>query len=171
MDASRAVRGNVGVERVLVDVRRPVEGACEAVKLSAANPHRFVVSNAPDPLLVLGDGRRLEQVVANLLTNAAKHTAHDGTTRVVVTADQHEVTVRVIDSGVGIEPSDLAHIFDLFDRGTSPQGQGLGIGLTLARAVVEQHGGVLEAFSDGIGHGAEFRVRLPVVRAFGPSAT
>jgi signal transduction histidine kinase len=171
MDASRAVRGEVTVERVLVDLRRPLEGAVESVKLSDVTPYRFILSVPSEAVLVLGDGRRLEQVFVNLLTNAAKHTPHDGTIHASITADDLEATVRVIDSGIGIDPSDLAHIFDLFNRGSSPQGQGLGIGLTLARAMVEQHGGVLEASSDGIGRGAEFRVRLPVLRASGQPTT
>jgi signal transduction histidine kinase len=145
-----------------------VQGAFEVVTMADATPYRFTLDLPDVPVLVLGDPRRLEQVFVNLLANAAKHTAQDGTIRIMVAPDTEQVTVRVLDTGVGIAPGDIAHIFDLFNRGTSPQGPGLGLGLTLAKALVEQHGGELEAFSDGVGHGAEFRVRLPLTRTPSP---
>src|SRR5690606_14997466 len=115
-------------------------------------------------LYVNGDSTRLSQVLQNLLVNAAKYTPEGG--RVVLKVEQvgNFVHISVKDNGRGLEPDNLKKIFDLFmqaETGTaSPADSGLGIGLTLARSLVEMHGGSLEASSPGLGQGSTFTVRL-----------
>ncbi len=123
------------------------------------------MSIAPGQLRVSGDATRLEQVVLNLLTNAVKYTGNGG--HIAITA-QHdtELSVTVKDDGTGIPPEMLPHIFDLFVQAgqTRDRSQGgLGVGLTLAKKLVEMHGGTLTALSDGADRGSEFTIRLPAV--------
>src|SRR6185295_9327690 len=110
----------------------------------------------------------LAQVFANLLTNAAKYTAPGGHLLFRVTATGNEVTVVVRDDGIGIEADQLPRVFELFMQGGLSHQRsagGLGIGLTLARRLVEMHGGRLEAYSEGLERGSEFSVRLPLKSA------
>src|SRR6185437_3438291 len=114
---------------------------------------------------VAGDPVRLEQVLSNLLDNAAKYTAPGGQIAVKLTQDQGHALLSVCDNGIGLAPDKLDSIFDLFsqvDRSLAHSAGGLGIGLTLVRRVLELHGGHIEARSDGLGRGSEFMVRLPM---------
>jgi CheY-like chemotaxis protein len=122
----------------------------------------------PEPLTVSGDLTRLAQVISNILINAAKYTPAGG--HIGLSAEQagDDVLVRVKDDGIGIAAEHLAHVFEMFTRIPSGQGasqEGLGIGLCLARRLVEMHGGRLSAHSAGLGLGSEFVVRLPLTRA------
>jgi len=110
-----------------------------------------------------GDPLRLEQVLANLLNNAAKFTPSGGRVEVLGGLEGETVSLRVRDHGVGLESDMLNRVFDLFVQASKPSG-GLGIGLTLARTLVELHGGTIHAESDGAGRGSDFVVRLPVGR-------
>lgn len=114
------------------------------------------------PIRIVADPQRLQQVVLNLLGNALKFTSHGG--RIVVRAAQeaHHAVVHISDDGAGIAPELLPRIFELFSQGSSAPASGLGIGLALARDIVELHGGNLEARSPGLGKGSEFSVRLPL---------
>jgi signal transduction histidine kinase len=109
----------------------------------------------------------MAQVLANLLENALRHTPQGGSVRLSATRpDQHWVELAVVDSGDGIQPADLPHIFERFYRADparrrAPGGSGSGIGLTISRALVEAHGGGLSAASAGEGHGSTFTIRLP----------
>src|SRR5207302_6883035 len=121
----------------------------------------------PEPVPVQGDVTRLVQVLANLLTNAAKYTPDGGHVDVTVARDDGEAVVRVQDDGVGISAELLPRVFDLFiqgDRSLARSEGGLGIGLTLVKRLVELHGGTIEVHSDGPGKGSEFTVRLPVLK-------
>jgi signal transduction histidine kinase len=122
----------------------------------------------PDaPLPVSADAARLIQVVGNLLNNAAKFTPAGGQVRLTLTRDGDEAVLSVRDDGIGIADEQLPFIFDMFMQahgGFGPKA-GLGIGLTLARSLVEQHGGRLTARSEGLGHGTEFIIRLPAMTA------
>jgi CheY-like chemotaxis protein/anti-sigma regulatory factor (Ser/Thr protein kinase) len=123
------------------------------------------------PLFVDGDAVRLTQVIENLLHNAAKYTDAGGHIRLVATRDGEEVRVRVSDDGIGMPAELLPRIFDTFVQGTQPASRargGLGLGLTLARSLVERHGGTLTAESAGPGCGSTFEVRLPAVEAAAP---
>jgi two-component system CheB/CheR fusion protein len=117
---------------------------------------------------VVGDPTRLQQIQANLLSNATKYTDPQGTVRLEVRRVGDEAVIRVADNGRGIEPEMLPRIFDLFVQGTQSIARsegGLGIGLTLLRSLVELHDGRVEAASDGPGRGSTFTVRLPLDRS------
>jgi signal transduction histidine kinase len=127
--------------------------------------HRLVIQLPPDPVRLHVDAARLSQVLSNLLSNAAKYTAPGGDVRITAEAiAAGGLVIHVRDSGIGIDASVLPTIFDLFvqvDHAGESGGGGLGIGLALARQLVEMHGGRLDARSDGPGRGSEFSVWLP----------
>jgi len=117
---------------------------------------------------VYGDPTRLAQVVANLLHNAAKYTPRGGRVTVSVAQREGQVEVVVADTGIGIPPAELPHVFEMFAQlapGSGSSNGGLGIGLTLARRLIELHRGTIEARSEGAGKGATFVVRLPLLPA------
>ena len=173
LDVSRIVHGKVELHRELMDLREPARRACEtALPEIDARGHQFSVVVPPAPVWVDGDMARLAQVIANLLNNAAKYTEAVGTISLSVGTEGQFATVTVRDSGAGISPELLPRIFDVFVQGdrTSERSQGgLGIGLTLARRLVELHNGKVIASSPGTGQGSEFVVSLPLASA--PSAT
>jgi len=119
----------------------------------------------PDaPVWLQGDADRLEQVFVNLLSNASKYTDEGGELTVWIHTNERQAVVRVRDSGIGIAPDALPHVFDLFrqaDAADPRSHTGLGIGLALVRSLVELHGGSVTAASAGKGQGSEFTVRLP----------
>jgi len=131
---------------------------------STGRLERHVIDVRAEPVWANADLSRLNQVVANLLTNAIKYTSPGGTIRVRVGGEQDQAVIGVADTGIGIPPNLLPHMFDLPVQGERrldrAQG-GLGVGLTLVRRLVELHGGRVEAFSEGPGRGSEFVVRLP----------
>jgi signal transduction histidine kinase len=165
LDVSRVTRGLITLERTALDVKDVVRDAVEQVApLIAARGHRLELDLAPAPTLVLGDRKRLVQVVSNILNNAAKYTRDSGTIRVSAKADDTHVTVSVADDGIGMAPEIVARAFDLFaqaertpDRSTG----GLGLGLALVKSLVELHGGTASCASPGVGRGSTFRVSLP----------
>src|SRR5438046_268680 len=167
LDVSRVTRGKIALLPLRLDLRDVVRRAVEANRpLMEQNAHRLHVRLEPEPLWVEGDETRLAQVVANLLTNAAKFTPSGGTVEVSVRAPGDRAEVRVRDTGVGLVPEALDRIFDLFSQEDAPldrQQGGLGIGLTLVKRLVELHGGTVEARSAGRGCGSEFVVRLPLL--------
>jgi CheY-like chemotaxis protein len=135
-----------------------------------ARKHEFSVSLPTGPIWVEADPARLEQVVVNLLNNAAKYTDTGGLVRMTVGREGAEAVIRVKDNGVGIAPELLPHVFELFTQVDGSLGRsygGLGIGLALALKLVEMHDGRLLASSGGPGKGCEFTVKLPVLA--GPS--
>jgi len=127
--------------------------------------HRIEVELAPEPLVVSADAVRLGQILANLLHNAAKYTDPGGRIDVRLARESNEAVVTVADNGIGISPATLHSVFDLFTQApvalSRAQG-GMGIGLTLVRALAQLHGGSVSAHSDGIGKGSRFTVRLPL---------
>jgi signal transduction histidine kinase/CheY-like chemotaxis protein len=174
LDASRVTSGKIHLRRQPVDLREVVERAVRAHDTAAqAQQQRLTFESAPDPLPVEGDPRRLEQVAANLLHNAISYTPAGGDIRVSLTREADEAVLRVADTGVGIAAERLPHVFELLgDREPRPgrtEG-GLGIGLPLVRALVEMHGGHVEAHSAGPGKGSEFVVRLPLREGAAPGA-
>jgi signal transduction histidine kinase len=147
-----------------LDVTEAVEAAVETVMDRAANSGIALSVEKPrEAVPVTGDAKRLRQVFINLLSNALSHTPRSGSVRVVITAASPNVTVQVIDSGYGIEPGELAHIFEPFRKGSSGTSEGLGIGLAIVRSLVEAHHGAVFASSAGPDRGSTFTVALPLV--------
>ena len=161
LEASAAVKQQVPLALAPIALADTLRHAVDSIMLSDTAPSRFLLTMPETPLHVTGDATKLERAFLNLLTNAARHTPTDGRIELVASEEDDFVVVKIRDNGVGIDPMDLEQIFDLFHRGSAPKGKGLGIGLTLVRAIVAQHGGTVEAKSDGVGRGAEFVVRLP----------
>jgi two-component system CheB/CheR fusion protein len=129
---------------------------------------RLVLNLTEEPLRLKADGARLAQVVGNLLTNASKFTPREGSVTLTVERDDDVAVVTVRDDGIGIAPDQLHRIFDMFAQVGSAlerSAAGLGIGLTLVKNLVELHGGSVVARSQGLGHGSEFVVRLPLESA------
>jgi signal transduction histidine kinase len=116
---------------------------------------------ASEDVILRGDGRRLRQILSNLLGNAVKFTNRGGRIHVSLEVAACQVEISITDTGAGIAAADLPTIFDLFRRG-SQAGSGLGIGLALVKAFAEAHGGTVHAYSAGLGHGSRFTVRLPL---------
>jgi len=119
---------------------------------------------APRPAWVTGDAVRLEQVIANLITNSIKYTRSGGRINVTLDREPSTLVVRVRDNGIGIDAETLPRVFELFAQGAQPLDRkrgGLGVGLHLVRTLVHHHGGSIEAHSEGEGRGSEFVVRLP----------
>ena len=165
LDVSRLSRGKVTLQRGRLVLDQVLDAAVETARPAIEERHHRLEQHRSGNVVSLdGDLARLSQVFANLLNNAAKYTAAQGTISIEVDERRGAVDVRVTDTGQGIAPERLDAIFDLFAQGsgpTVPPAGGLGIGLTLARRLVELHGGTLMASSAGPGRGATFTVTLP----------
>jgi PAS domain S-box-containing protein len=163
LDVSRVISGKIVLQRDRVDLREIVDGCVAALRHAGRTAAR-ALTVAGDPVLVEGDGTRLEQVVSNLLDNALKYTPAGGRVAVMLGTEDHEAVLRVRDSGVGITPDMLPYVFEVFVQGRRsldrPEG-GLGLGLPLVKRLVELHGGRVRVTSPGSGQGSEFEVRLP----------
>ena len=174
LDVSRLALGRLTLSRRRVSVQSIVESALETTRpLVQAAGHELVLTLPPQEVQVDGDPLRLAQVVSNLVSNAAKYTPEGG--RIVVSAEvfQEEVVITVSDNGIGMEPAEIDRMFDLFSQGDAALQRangGLGIGLALARNIVELHGGWIMASSAGPGQGSQLRVGLPVLKV-GDSVT
>jgi PAS domain S-box-containing protein len=168
LDISRISQGKIELRRAPVDLAGATAEVVEAAgHMIKAAGHQLVMSFPSEPLIVEGDATRLVQVLGNLINNAAKYTEPGGRITVTGSRDGHEAVVRVKDTGVGLAPELLPQVFELFTQADSSLARsrgGLGIGLTLVRALVELHGGRVTAHSDGLGKGSEFVVRLPLAR-------
>ena len=166
LDVSRIVLGKVTLRLEPTDVVKIVRQALEAAEFALRSRAHLLETALPDePVGVMGDPVRLEQVVANLLGNAVKYTPPGGCISVALSATTDTVTLTVTDTGTGLEPRLLDRVFDLFTQGDAARTRaagGLGIGLTVARHLVELHGGTIEARSRGLGQGTTFEVRLPL---------
>ena len=166
LDVSRITRGKIRLRMEPLDLSTLLERAVETARPSIeARRHHLSLSIEPGPLRVDGDPIRLEQVFINLLANAAKYTEPGGRISLAAGRDgANGLVVRVLDSGIGIDPEMLPRVFDLFaqvDHSLDRSQGGLGIGLTIAQRLVQYHGGTIEADSAGPGLGSEFTVRLP----------
>jgi signal transduction histidine kinase/CheY-like chemotaxis protein len=166
LDVSRITRDRVELRRDRIDLRSVLRSAIETTEpLSEAAGHVVAVDLPPAPLWVDADFTRLAQAFANLLNNAAKYTDRGGWISVSASGDGGEAVVTLTDSGIGIDPQFLPRIFDMFmqvEHGPTRTRSGLGIGLTLAKRLVELHNGSIEARSAGTAAGTTFIVRLPL---------
>lgn len=166
LDVSRVMRGRIELRREQVELAQVVARAVETAQpLVDTLGHKLEIALPSESLIVEVDPVRLSQVVSNLLTNAAKYTDGGGHILLSATRERQDVVIRVRDNGIGIAPEVLPHIFELFmqaEHAASRAQGGLGIGLTLSKNIALLHGGTIEARSAGLGHGAEFVVRLPV---------
>ncbi|ALV08447.1 hybrid sensor histidine kinase/response regulator [Roseateles depolymerans] len=173
LDMSRITRNVIELQRQVIDLRSVVRQALEAVEpLYHQMKHQLSLSLPATPVLVDGDPTRLQQVLSNLLDNAAKYSPVPGEVRVEVAVDNGHAKVTVTDTGIGIAPDQQPQVFELFtrleDKGSGPSG--LGIGLAVSRQLVLLHGGSIHVESEGVGHGSRFVVCLPVAQATSPQA-
>jgi signal transduction histidine kinase len=169
LDVSRLELRKVQLQMQDLDVNAAIASATEAcLPIITARAHRMEVRLASEPLFVRADPVRIEQIVGNLVTNAAKFTPQGGSIVVEASSDGESASVTVRDSGIGIRPHMLGSVFDLFTQDPTSLARaegGLGIGLTIVKRLVELHGGSISVASEGLGLGSQFTVRLPRVRA------
>jgi two-component system, chemotaxis family, CheB/CheR fusion protein len=167
LEVSRVTTGKVHLKLAACDMNALAQQAVNTIRPGAVGRGQVLEGSMPDsPVLVHADAMRMEQVFLNLLNNAVKYTPSGGQIWLTVAQERQDAVIRVKDSGMGIEAELLPHLFDLFTQGARTldrSDSGLGIGLALAKSVVEMHGGTVTATSEGPGKGCEFVVRLPVL--------
>jgi PAS domain S-box-containing protein len=165
LDVSRIIAGQLRLEKEPMPFRQVVESAIESMRpVAGSKSIALAVDLGDDPAIIIGDTARLQQVVWNLLSNAIKFTPEGGAVRVALDVTESRVELVVADTGVGIAPEFLPHVFERFRQGdarVTRRHGGLGLGLAIARHLTEMHGGSVAAVSAGEGKGATFIVRLP----------
>ena len=167
LEVSRITQGKIELRKQQVELAAVIRSAVETSRpLIDASGHQIAITLPSEPALLIADPTRLSQAVANLLTNAAKYTPSGGQIWLSAEANGGDAVIRVRDNGIGITPELIPHVFEKFAQGSGAGardgGGGLGIGLTLVRQMVELHGGVVEAHSDGPGQGSQFTIQLPM---------
>lgn len=169
LDVARINTGKITLKEELLEVASVIYRAAELCDpVMRDKEQQFSIQMTPEPLYLHGDLQRLTQVVGNLLNNAAKYTQRGGTIKLTVLKNGDHVEITVKDNGMGIHPVTLPRIFEVFsqaERALARSEGGLGVGLTLARRLVEKHGGSIAAHSEGLEQGSEFRISLPLVQA------
>jgi len=175
LDMSRIVAGKVSLElQTVVPALLVEQVVSSAMPAAQAKNIRIVAHLEPAMLPVSGDSQRLLQVFRNLLVNAIKFTPDDGTVEIRADVHHAELSVTITDSGIGIAPEFLPHVFERFrqaDGSTTRSQGGLGLGLAIVKRLVELHGGTVTASSAGLGRGACFEVRLPLAADTAPADT
>jgi PAS domain S-box-containing protein len=175
LDVSRLSRGQLTLQRKLVGLREILDAAVEASMPLIVQQRQELTVDAVDESIVLdADAARLTQVFGNLLNNAAKYSAPGSSIHVSLHQRGNLIEIVVRDRGMGIAPEMLERVFDLFTQAEAAQAHapgGLGIGLSLARRLVEMHDGAIAAASRGLGYGSEFTVRLPIAQHARPAQT
>ena len=169
LDVSRVTRGLATIEKAPVEVRKIVADAVEqAAPLIHARRQHLTMELTASSAIVDVDRKRLIQVIANVLNNAAKYTPKDGRICLKTEVQDAHVLIEIIDNGIGMTPEFTARVFDLFTQAHATPDRnsgGLGLGLALVKSLVELHGGSVSARSDGLGQGSRFIIRLPRVHA------
>lgn len=172
LDVSRISRGKLELRRERVELAPTIQQAIETCRpLVEAAEQQLAVTLPPQPIFLYADPIRLCQIVGNLLNNACKFTGPRGQITLAAERQGDEISISVRDNGIGIPPDQLESIFEMFsqvDQSLERSQGGLGIGLTLARRLVELHGGAIDARSEGLGQGSEFAVRLPIIEKPAP---
>ena len=165
LDISRVTRGTLALRMQLTELATVIESAVETARPTIdTKRHNLSVDIPGEPVHFTADPLRVAQVLSNLLTNAAKYTDPEGDIRITACCEGDNVVIRVADSGIGISAAALPRVFNMFSQvhsNTDRSEGGLGIGLSLAKGLIELHGGTIEADSEGLGCGSEFTVRLP----------
>ncbi len=173
LDVSRILRGQVVLRKEPVELKQVVDLAVETSQpLIEHHHHHLTVTLPTHPILLEVAPTRMAQVFSNLLNNAAKYTDPGGEISLSAEQADREVVVCVRDNGIGIAQDLLPHVFDVFaqaDPTLARSRSGLGLGLTLARSLIEMHGGRVAAHSSGPGQGSEFTVRIPLAAQIGPA--
>lgn len=166
LDVSRVTRGLVSIEKTPQDMIAVISNSIEQVKpLIDSQQHHLTLQLAPGPIMVLGDFKRLVQIVTNVLNNAAKYTQNQGDITLRLKTSDDLVEILVSDNGVGMTAEDQESIFELFTQAkrSSDRSQGgLGLGLALVRTMVQLHDGTVSCHSDGLGLGSQFTITLPL---------
>jgi signal transduction histidine kinase len=165
IDAARTLTGQMSVVRASVPLGRVVRDALSTIEVNAHQKGitlRVTPADFGDAITIAGDARRLQQVLWNLVLNAIKFTPAGGAIHVDISAGQGQVRIDVADSGQGIAEEDLQHVFGAFTLQKHANATGLGLGLYIARRIVELHGGSLTVASAGEGLGSTFTIRLPI---------
>jgi PAS domain S-box-containing protein len=165
LDVSAIMAGKLRLEVVPLDVRSVVEAALETVRPAAEAKSLRLQATLASGCSVMGDAGRLQQIVWNLLSNAVKFTPRGGRVQVLLECRDSAAELTVADTGQGIPVEFLPHVFERFrqqDGGSTRRQGGLGLGLSIVRQLVELHGGTVGAYSDGLGSGASFSVKLPL---------
>jgi len=169
LDVARITQGRIGLRTQQVPIRSCIESAVEmAEPLVRARSQQLLQTQPLESLYVTGDQERLGQCISNLLVNAVKYTNPGGEIRVRHYSAAGQVVIEIVDSGVGISPELLPHIFELFvqgDRTLDRSQGGLGVGLAICKQLIEMHRGTVTAHSEGVGRGATFEIRLPLAEA------
>ncbi|WP_332876638.1 sensor histidine kinase [Massilia sp. S19_KUP03_FR1] len=165
IDAARTLTGQMSIARAPINLGQVLRDAISTVE-THAHAKQILMQVTPadygDHIVLEADGRRLQQVVWNLLFNAVKFTPEGGVIRIGIRRNGALLEIDIADSGQGIAPEDLAHVFGAFNLQQQNNGTGLGLGLYIARRIIELHGGTLSVSSAGRGLGATFAIRLPV---------
>ena len=168
LDISRITRGTLALHAEMTELAAVVEAAVETARPAIdAKRHILILELPPEPVWFTADPLRIAQVLSNLLTNAARYTEPHGRIRLRAGGAADGVTIVVADTGIGIPEGELEDLFTMFTQGKANSEHsegGLGIGLALAKGLVELHGGTIEVKSAGIGRGSEFCVRLPLAQ-------
>jgi len=169
LDVARITQGRIELRTQQVSIRGCIESAVEMVEpLVRARRQQLLLTQPLESLYVSGDQERLGQCISNLLVNAVKYTNPEGEIRVRHYAQGGQAVIEIVDNGVGIAPELLPHIFELFvqgDRTLDRSQGGLGVGLAICKQLIEMHRGSVTAYSEGVGRGATFEIRLPLTEA------
>ncbi|MDQ3100608.1 MAG: ATP-binding protein, partial [Bacteroidota bacterium] len=167
MDASRITRGDIELRKEHLDLRQVIAQAEEAVKpLLDISGHILLIEVIPPHIYLNADAVRITQVFTNLLNNAIKYTPAGGRISVRARLEGSTAVIEVSDSGIGIPPERIPHVFKMFrrvDQTRTPDQRGLGIGLSIVDRLVRMHGGTVSVVSEGVGKGSSFTVRLPAI--------
>jgi len=165
LDVARVTRGLITLDQTVIDIRQILSEAVEQVdSMIRSRSHLLTIDMPTCAINVQGDRKRLVQVFANVLHNAAKYTPNGGTISASMNVRGSDVVVEVVDNGIGIKADVVEHVFELFaqaERSADRSQGGLGLGLSLVESLVRSHGGSVQAFSEGIGQGSRFTIRLP----------
>jgi signal transduction histidine kinase/DNA-binding response OmpR family regulator len=165
LDISRITRGAIELRRETLDAKQEIRNAVESCQGQLEiGGHKVALDLPKEPLQVVADRVRLQQILENVILNAAKYTDHGGRIEIAAASTLSDIVISVRDNGIGISPDKLQQVWDLFvqvDESPERIRKGLGIGLALVRDLVKRHGGSVEAYSEGLGKGSTFTIRIP----------